>query len=131
MRAWLQVVHALFYMADSLFCLGFRDEEAEKLSKGDEEAAVAVSAEASQTMPQVPITTPPPPVTDMSGQAAYGGYSSWYQVGSHIQYMVDQKCQQTFGLCNFLFILSFQQPQYGNYGYQNTWNYNQGYYPTS
>lgn len=78
-------------------CLGFRDEDAEKLSKGDEDAAVAVSAEASQTMPQVPITTPPPPVTDMSGQAAYGGYSSWYQVGSHI-YGIDQKCQQPFDL---------------------------------
>lgn len=66
--------------------LVFRDEDADKVSKGDEEvAAVAsVSAEASQTMPQVPITTPPPPVTDMSGQSAYGGYSSWYQVGSRI-----------------------------------------------
>ena len=26
---------------------------------------------------------------------------------------------------------SLQQPQYGGYGYQNTWNYNQGYYPPS
>lgn len=88
-------------------CLGFRDEDAEKLGKGEEDAAVAVPAEASQTMPQVPITTPPPPVTDMSGQAAYGGYSSWYQVGSHI-YGIDQKCQQTFDFCvtSYSFFLS-------------------------
>lgn len=88
-------------------CLGFRDEDAEKLSKGEEDAAVAVSAEASQTMPQVSITTPPPPVTDMSGQAAYGGYSSWYQVGSHI-YGIEQKCQQTFDFCvtSYSFFLS-------------------------
>lgn len=59
----------------------FRDGDTEKLSKGDEDAAVAASAEASQTAAQVPITTPPPPVTDMSGHSAYGGYSSWYQVG--------------------------------------------------
>lgn len=59
----------------------FRDGDAEKVSKVDEDAAAAPSAEASQTMPQVPITTPPPPVTDMSGHSAYGGYNSWYQVG--------------------------------------------------
>lgn len=29
------------------------------------------------------------------------------------------------------FVVPFQQPQYGSYGYQNTWNYNQGYYPPS
>lgn len=30
----------------------------------------------------------------------------------------------------YLFVvILFQQPQYGSYGYQNTWNYNQGYYP--
>lgn len=59
----------------------FRDGDAEKPDKGDEDAAVPASAEASQTVPQVPITTPPPPVADMSGHSAYGGYSSWYQVG--------------------------------------------------
>lgn len=77
------------------------DEDPEKLSKSEDGTAVAVSA---PTMPHVPITTPPPPVmgTDATSQAAYGGYSSWYQ-----------------------------QPQYGSYGYQNTWNYNQGYYPPS
>ncbi|CAI5652393.1 pre-mRNA-processing factor 39 [Oreochromis niloticus] len=80
------------------------DEDPEKLSKTDDGSAVAVSAQVPPTMPHVPITTPPPPVmgTDMSAQAGYGGYSSWYQ-----------------------------QPQYGSYGYQNTWNYNQGYYPPS
>ncbi|XP_051274948.1 pre-mRNA-processing factor 39 isoform X1 [Dicentrarchus labrax] len=80
------------------------DEDAEKLSKSDDGSAVAVSAQAPPTMPHVPITTPPPPVmgTDMSAQAGYGGYGSWYQ-----------------------------QPQYGSYGYQNTWNYGQGYYPPS
>ncbi|XP_028271850.1 pre-mRNA-processing factor 39 isoform X2 [Parambassis ranga] len=79
------------------------DEDPEKLSKTDDGSAV-VSAQAPPTMPHVPITTPPPPMmgTDMSAQAGYGGYSSWYQ-----------------------------QPQYGSYGYQNTWNYNQGYYPPS
>ncbi|KAK2849032.1 hypothetical protein Q5P01_008866 [Channa striata] len=62
------------------------------------------AAQVQPTMPHVPITTPPPPImgTDMSAQTGYGAYSSWYQ-----------------------------QPQYGNYGYQNTWNYNQGYYPPS
>ncbi|XP_041845315.1 pre-mRNA-processing factor 39 [Melanotaenia boesemani] len=80
------------------------DEDAEKLSKSDDGSAVAVSGEAPPTMPHVPITTPPPPMvgTDMSAQAGYGAYSSWYQ-----------------------------QPQYSSYGYQNTWNYNQGYYPPS
>lgn len=80
------------------------DEDPEKLSKSDDGSAVAVSAQAPPTMPHVPITTPPPPVmgADMSAQTGYGAYSSWYQ-----------------------------QPQYGSYGYQNTWNYNQGYYPPS
>uniref|UniRef100_G3Q062 Si:ch211-114c17.1 n=1 Tax=Gasterosteus aculeatus aculeatus TaxID=481459 RepID=G3Q062_GASAC len=51
---------------------------------GDDGSAVAVSAEVAATMAHVPITTPPPPVVgaDASSQAAYGGYSSWYQVGS-------------------------------------------------
>ncbi|XP_069027878.1 pre-mRNA-processing factor 39 isoform X3 [Embiotoca jacksoni] len=80
------------------------DEDPEKLSKSDDSSAVAVSAQVPPTMPHVPITTPPPPMmgTDMSAQVGYGGYSSWYQ-----------------------------QPQYGSYGYQNAWNYNQGYYPPS
>lgn len=60
----------------------FRDEDPEKLSKSDDGSAVAVSAQVPSTMPHVPITTPPPPVgADMSSQAGYGGYSSWYQVG--------------------------------------------------
>lgn len=88
-------MHCFMWMPHG--CLGFREDDAEKLGKGEEDAAVAVSAEASQTMPQVPITTPPPPVTDMSGQAAYGAYSSWYQVGSH-RYIA-QNCQQTFDFC--------------------------------
>lgn len=60
----------------------FRDEDPEKLSKSDDDSAVAVSAEAPTTMPHVPITTPPPPVmgADMSAQTGYAGYSSWYQV---------------------------------------------------
>ncbi|XP_042349710.1 pre-mRNA-processing factor 39 [Plectropomus leopardus] len=83
------------------------DEDPEKLSKSDDGSAVAVSAQVPPTMPHVPITTPPPPVmgADASSQAAYGGYSSWYQ-------------QPQYG-------------SYGNYGYQNTWNYSQGYYPPS
>lgn len=54
------------------------------MSKSDDGSAVAVSAEGAATMAHVPITTPPPPVVgaDASSQAAYGGYSSWYQVGS-------------------------------------------------
>ncbi|KAM9850353.1 pre-mRNA-processing factor 39 isoform 2-T2 [Aulostomus maculatus] len=80
------------------------DDDPEKLKESEDGSAVAVSAQVPPTIPHVPITTPPPPVmgTDMSAQAGYGAYSSWYQ-----------------------------QPQYGNYGYQNTWNYNQSYYPTS
>ncbi|CAJ1058712.1 pre-mRNA-processing factor 39 [Xyrichtys novacula] len=80
------------------------DEDPEKLSKSEDGSAVAVSEQVPPTMPHVPITTPPPPVmgADVSAQTGYGGYGSWYQ-----------------------------QPQYGSYGYQNTWNYNQGYYPPS
>ncbi|KAM9376534.1 pre-mRNA-processing factor 39 [Pholidichthys leucotaenia] len=80
------------------------DEDPEKLAKTEDSSAVAVSAQAPPTIPHVPITTPPPNMmgTDMSAQSGYGGYSSWYQ-----------------------------QPQYGGYGYHNTWNYNQGYYPPS
>ncbi|CAL8328011.1 pre-mRNA-processing factor 39 [Gadus morhua] len=80
------------------------DEEAEKLIKSDDGSAVAAGQQVPPTMPHVPITTPPPPVmgADASAQGTYGAYNSWYQ-----------------------------QPQYGSYGYQNTWNYNQGYYPPS
>nr|XP_019940465.1 PREDICTED: pre-mRNA-processing factor 39-like [Paralichthys olivaceus] len=80
------------------------DEDSEKLDKGEDDSTVAVSAQVPPTVPHVPITTPPPPVmgTDMSAQAGYGGYGNWYQ-----------------------------QSQYSSYGYQNTWNYNQGYYPPS
>uniref|UniRef100_A0A672YZI5 Si:ch211-114c17.1 n=2 Tax=Sphaeramia orbicularis TaxID=375764 RepID=A0A672YZI5_9TELE len=77
------------------------DEDPEKLSKADDGSAVPVSAQVPPTMPHVPITTPPPPMMG-SDQSGYSGYGSWYQ-----------------------------QPQYGSYGYQNTWNYNQGYYPPS
>uniref|UniRef100_A0AAQ4PTM4 Si:ch211-114c17.1 n=1 Tax=Gasterosteus aculeatus aculeatus TaxID=481459 RepID=A0AAQ4PTM4_GASAC len=86
------------------------DEDSEKMSKSDDGSAVAVSAEVAATMAHVPITTPPPPVVgaDASSQAAYGGYSSWYQQPQYGSY-----------------------GSYGNYGYQNTWNYNQGYYPPS
>ncbi|XP_034453760.1 pre-mRNA-processing factor 39 [Hippoglossus hippoglossus] len=80
------------------------DEDSEKLEKSEDDSAVSVSTQVPPTVPHVPITTPPPPVmgTDMSAQAGYGGYGNWYQ-----------------------------QSQYGNYGYQNTWNYNQGFYPPS
>lgn len=84
------------------------DEEPEKQIKSEEDSTVAVSeAEATPTTTtttHVPITTPPPPVmgADASAQSGYGGYGSWYQ-----------------------------QPQYGSYGYQSSWNYNQGYYPPS
>lgn len=118
-------------------CLVSREEDAEKQSKGEEDcsdAAVAASAstEASQTTPQVPITTPPPPVTDMSGQSSYGGYNSWYQVGSQTSAVNDPKVTLFFHfmVTSYSFV-DLQQPQYGSYGYQNTWNYNQGYYPTS
>ncbi|XP_013861592.1 pre-mRNA-processing factor 39 [Austrofundulus limnaeus] len=83
------------------------DEEPQKMSKTDDGSSAATSEQAPPTMPHVPITTPPPPMmgTDMSAQAGYGAYSSWYQ-------------QPQYG-------------SYGNYGYQNTWNYNQSYYPPS
>ncbi|KAM4732275.1 pre-mRNA-processing factor 39 isoform 2-T2 [Anableps anableps] len=80
------------------------DEDPEKMSKTDDDSSAAVSASNAS---HVPITTPPPPVmaTDPSAQAGYGAYSSWYQ-------------QPQYG-------------SYGSYGYQNTWNYNQAYYPPS
>ncbi|KAM6924140.1 pre-mRNA-processing factor 39 [Xenentodon cancila] len=79
------------------------DEDPEKPEKSDDGSAVAVSTQVPPTLPHVPITTPPPTMmaTDMSTQSSYGAYSSWYQ------------------------------QQYGSYGYQNTWNYNQAYYPPS
>lgn len=83
------------------------DEEPEKPSKSEESSEETVSAEQATptTTQHVPITTPPPPpvvTTDMNAQTGYTGYGSWYQ-----------------------------QPQYGSYGYQSSWNYNQGYYPPS
>ncbi|KAM4621804.1 pre-mRNA-processing factor 39 isoform 1-T1 [Polymixia lowei] len=78
------------------------NEDPEKLSKADDGSAVSVAPQVPPTMPHVPITTPPPPMMGSDTQGGYGGYSNWYQ-----------------------------QPQYGNYNYQNTWNYNQGYYPPS
>ncbi|XP_077388287.1 pre-mRNA-processing factor 39 isoform X2 [Festucalex cinctus] len=80
-----------------------KDKGQEKVVKSEDAPADDASTQAPPTDPQVPITVPPPPTMDMSAQSGgYGGYSNWYQ-----------------------------QPQYGSYGYQNTWNYNQGYYPPS
>ncbi|XP_024139838.1 pre-mRNA-processing factor 39 [Oryzias melastigma] len=80
------------------------DEDPEKQSKTEEDSTVAAATtQTAPTPPHVPITTPPPVMsTDVSAQTGYGAYSSWYQ-----------------------------QPHYGGYGYQNSWNYNQGYYPPS
>ncbi|XP_061138390.1 pre-mRNA-processing factor 39 [Syngnathus typhle] len=81
------------------------DEGQEKLIKGDDAPADGTSAQVPPTDPQAPITVPPPPemTMDVSAQSGgYGGYNNWYQ-----------------------------QQQYGSYGYPNTWNYNQGYYPPS
>lgn len=73
-----------------------RDGNAEKSGKGEEDAAA--SAEASQTVAQVPITTPPPPVTDTGRHSTYGGYSSWYQVGRQ-DVVSSAKCRQAFEFC--------------------------------
>ncbi|XP_008325063.1 pre-mRNA-processing factor 39 isoform X2 [Cynoglossus semilaevis] len=78
------------------------DEDPEKLSKSEDASAADVSAQEATTMPHVPITTPPPPVMGTDMSAGYGAYNNWYQ-----------------------------QSQYGSYGYPNTWNYTQGYYPSS
>ncbi|XP_028316280.1 pre-mRNA-processing factor 39 [Gouania willdenowi] len=80
------------------------NEDPEKLGKTEVDVAAATSEQTTVAAPQVPVAMPTQPVTgtDMSAQAGYGAYSSWYQ-----------------------------QPQYGSYSYQNTWNYNQGYYPPS
>lgn len=109
----------------------FRDGDAEKQGKGDEDASAAAPAEAPQAAPQVPITTPPPPVTDMSGHSTYGGYGSWYQVGRYLECFKKRKMPTDLAVLHNLRFVHFQQPQYGSYGYQNTWNYNQGYYPSS
>ncbi|XP_061900183.1 pre-mRNA-processing factor 39 isoform X1 [Entelurus aequoreus] len=81
-----------------------RDEKPEKQSKGDDASTVVVApAQASTTAAPVPTTTTTPTPPAVSVQAGYGAYSStWYQ-----------------------------QPQYSGYGYQNPWNYHQGYYPPS
>lgn len=80
------------------------EDDPEKMHKVDDGSSVDASAETQVT--EVGNTTPPPVVSGgdatAAAQAGYAGYSSWYQ-----------------------------QPQYGSYGYQNTWNYNQGYYPPS
>lgn len=111
--------------------LFFRDEDLEKVSKSDDGSAVAETAEASQTDSHVPDTTPPPTAsgTDMSTQAAYGAYGSWYQVGRLV--FKNRLVVNTRRIFCDMFIILFQQPQYSSYGYQNTWNYNQGYYPPS
>ncbi|XP_077588398.1 pre-mRNA-processing factor 39 [Stigmatopora nigra] len=48
------------------------------------------------------VAAPPPPEMNADTSAQSGSYDNWYQ-----------------------------QQQYGSYGYQNTWNYSQGYYPQS
>ncbi|KAL0973872.1 hypothetical protein UPYG_G00212260 [Umbra pygmaea] len=78
------------------------NEDPEKMLKGEDGSAVPAPPQPPPTMPHVPITTPPPPIMGADMSAGYG-YGSWYQ-----------------------------QPQYGGYGgYQQPWNYNQGYYPPS
>ncbi|XP_057705681.1 pre-mRNA-processing factor 39 [Corythoichthys intestinalis] len=79
------------------------DKDSKKPKKGDHGSSDVASAEVPATDPKVPITVPPPPPEmNMDTSAQSSGYSSWYQ-----------------------------QPHYSSYGYQNTWNYNQGYYPPS
>uniref|UniRef100_A0A667WQ31 Pre-mRNA-processing factor 39-like n=1 Tax=Myripristis murdjan TaxID=586833 RepID=A0A667WQ31_9TELE len=74
------------------------NEDPEKLSKDDDGSAVAMPPQVPPNMPHVPITTPPPPVmgSDMSTQAGYGGYSSWYQVQDRNHHTLCQLCHQTF-----------------------------------
>ncbi|XP_051930228.1 pre-mRNA-processing factor 39 [Hippocampus zosterae] len=82
-----------------------KDEDREKVIKSDDAPKDDASAQVPPTDPQLPITVPPSPAMTMDVNAqssGYGGYSNWYQ-----------------------------QPQYSSYGYQNTWNYNHGYYPPS
>ncbi|KAJ8282826.1 hypothetical protein COCON_G00053450 [Conger conger] len=79
-------------------------EEPEKISKMEDNSAMSTPSMATPPVaPPVPMTTPPPPMMggDMSGSHSAYGYGGWYQ-----------------------------QQQYGGYGYQNPWNYNQ-YYPPS
>ncbi|XP_056328556.1 pre-mRNA-processing factor 39 isoform X1 [Danio aesculapii] len=76
------------------------DDDPEKMSKMDDVPTMPQIA--PPTIPQVPMTTPPPSMMggDMSG--SYGNYSSWYQ------------------------------QQYGAYGsYQNPWSQYSQYYPPS
>lgn len=108
-----------------------RDEDPEKQSKTEEDSTVAAATtQAAPTPPHVPITTPPPVMsTDVSAQTGYGAYSSWYQVGqkrSHVWFVIVTKTKKWKKICSDL-----KQPHYGGYGYQNSWNYNQGYYPPS
>ncbi|XP_018592540.1 pre-mRNA-processing factor 39 [Scleropages formosus] len=80
------------------------NDDPEKMSKLEESSAVpAPSMATPPAVPPMPMTTPPPPMMggDMSGSHSAYGYGGWYQ-----------------------------QQQYGGYGYQNPWNYNQ-YYPPS
>ncbi|KAM9795500.1 pre-mRNA-processing factor 39 [Neosynchiropus ocellatus] len=74
---------------------------AEKVEADSEKATKTEEAPAPDPPPvqQTPSTTSPAMSSDVSG---YSGYSNWYQ-----------------------------HPQYSgySYGYQNTWNYNQSYYP--
>ncbi|KAJ8405165.1 hypothetical protein AAFF_G00321560 [Aldrovandia affinis] len=79
-------------------------DDPEKVSKLEDGSAMSAPSMATPPVaPPVPMTTPPPPMMggDMSGSHSAYGYGGWYQ-----------------------------QQQYGGYGYQNPWNYNQ-YYPPS
>lgn len=79
---------------------------AENIDEDQEKLSINDDGLAVAATAQVQPTMPHVPITtpppDMSAQSGYSGYGNWYQ-----------------------------QPQYGSYGYQNTWNYNQGYYPPS
>ncbi|KAG9346502.1 hypothetical protein JZ751_006813 [Albula glossodonta] len=80
------------------------DNDPEKVSKLEDSSAMSAPSMATPPVaPPVPMTTPPPPMMggDMSSSHSAYGYGGWYQ-----------------------------QQQYGGYGYQNPWNYNQ-YYPPS
>ncbi|XP_064182230.1 pre-mRNA-processing factor 39 isoform X1 [Anguilla rostrata] len=80
------------------------NDDPEKVSKMEDSSAMSAPSMATPPVaPPVPMTAPPPPMMggDMSGSHSAYGYGGWYQ-----------------------------QQQYGGYGYQNPWNYNQ-YYPPS
>ncbi|XP_053735920.1 pre-mRNA-processing factor 39 [Synchiropus splendidus] len=78
--------------------------------RGTKRAAEKVEADSEKAPKTEEAPAPdPPPVQQAASTASpamtsdmsgYTGYSNWYQ-----------------------------HPQYGGYGYQNTWNYNQSYYP--